>query len=543
MTQRSSTDHQDSDGHDDDDGMNPGTIHLSESQSLLRKSQLQALTHTQIERRPKQDNDNNTDTDPRTRSRTNSDLPTSETGKESDNEFVELVGRRNQSQSIPYRSSMNYTADHGLNQEDECDFKLDDTSCSSSQVDDRDESSSDEFLPTQEVKRMRTSTKGKAKVLSSLSQPTRSRPRRKCTAAQSRAAIDAVPSTSTSSTATASSGGNRSAMDVSSPLPGVMPKKSRQSDIVPKSKQIPKSLTQYGPKGVVACLKVLSKLSDKLCALTNSSSNNSVQKIMNNIFKTMQDLFSMDYRACAIDVINVTAQIVKGAFGLRKRHAEEVVVLVKFCIHCELESASSEDIYNTSYRTVEDSGALVNDAGIVLVVLDLLVMVSSDDGSMKEEQFAMPLLNLLWAVPEDLLVEHISNLDSEHIGDCLLKLVTSIPKLHSYRLIESTLGVIYNLRYCLLSSIDQLPKEERSARIQLFLIVFDSIPYNCLEGIEALDPPLSNTTIKQLYKDGATMYQDQSFLQWSREHITDLTCDHISCYACNGICKYSIFVG
>jgi len=526
----------------------------SQSLSYTHKSQprSQSLTYTQRETQSDKE--------------LNATTTSSETSRESDDESIELLGRNHHSRhrrrrTIPSSSSMELVADNDSSDcGEEHDFEPDNDLPSSSQEEEEDEDdpSSEEFLPTQEVKRSpqevkrsRTSIE-EAKGLPSPKKSCHSRPRRICATSTRSTHSGGTNISKPAKTAAITTVAKDSSMKGSKcqALLGIIPKVSSSKSTrtskksAPKSIQDRNSMEQCAPKQVATRLKALSKLTDKLCALKTSSSKSSVEATVKNIVNAMDDLLSMDYRerSIDIDIANMTARIMKGACEkLREKHIEEAIVLVNFCIHCNLESKVSKDmVCNLFSKTVVKSAeALIKDADIFLGVLSLLALVSSGS-NMTEEHFAMPLLNLLHGIPGDLLVEHASSLDSKDIGKYLFMIVTSLPKLHSYWWIEFTLAFIYKLRYHLLSSIDQLPNRERSARIQLAILLFDSIPSNCLEGIEALDPPLSNTTLKRLYKDTASICQEQSFLEWSREFIRDLGCEYISCYTCNGICEYFI---
>ena len=543
---------------------------LSHSLSHKPKSQPQLQSFTYTQRETQNDKE------------LNANMTSSETSRESDDESIELLGRNHHSRhrrrpTIPSCSSkMELVADNDSSDcGEEHEFEPDNQSYSSSQEEDGDDPSSEEFLPTQEVKRNRTSIDEAKEGLPSPKKTCHSRPRRICAtrsthsqetnvAKAAKTAITVAKAAKTAAITVAKPAKTRAIPVAKDPsikgskcqaLLGTIPKVSSSTSARTSKKSAPKSIqdrnsmeqcapkqVSTAPKQVATRLKALSKLTDKLCALKTSSSKSSVEATVKNIVSAMDDLHSMDCRerAIDIDIANMTARIMKGACEkLREKHIEEAIVLVNFCIHCNLESNVSKDmVCNRFSKTVVKSAeVLIKDADIFLGVLSLLAIVSSGS-NMTEEQFAMPLLNLLHSIPGDLLVEHALSLDSEDIGKYLFMIVTSLPKLHSYWWIEFTLAFIYKLRYHLLSSIDQLPNRERSARIQLALVLFDSIPSNCLEGIEALDPPLSNTTLKRLYKDGASICQERSFLEWSREVIRDLGCEHISCYTCNGICKY-----
>jgi hypothetical protein len=573
MTQNS---HVSGDSHEEsrfDEEMNPiasssNDIVEPPSHSLSHKPksqpQMQSFTYTQRETQ----NDKEL----------NANMTSSETSKESDYESIELLGRNHHSRrTIPSCSSkMDLVADNdSSNCGEEHEFEPDNESSSSSQEEDGGDPSSEEFLPTQEVKRNRASI-DEAKGLPSPKKTCHSRPRRICAtrSTNSQETNDAKPAktaaitvakpvktadvtvvksakTAAITVAKDSSIKGSKCQELLDTIPKVSSSTSARTTKKSASKSIQdrNSMEQCAPKQAPAApqhvatrFKALTKLTHKLCALKASSSKSSVEATVKNIVSAMDDLHSMEFRerAIDIDIAKMTAHIMKGAFGkLREKHTEEAIVLVNFCIHCNLESKVSKAmVSNLLCKTVVKSAEiLIKDADIFQGVLSLLAIVSSGS-NMTKEQFVMPLLNFLHCIPGDLLVEHASSLDSKDIGKYLFMIVTSLPKLHSYWWIEFTLAFIYKLRYHLLSSIDQLSNRERAARIQLALVLFDSIPSNCLEGIAALDPPLSNTTLKRLYKDGASICQEQSFLEWSREVIRDLGCKHISCYTCNGICKY-----
>jgi len=168
------------------------------------------------------------------------------------------------------------------------------------------------------------------------------------------------------------------------------------------------------------------------------------------------------------------------------------------------------------------------------------VMDEEDDCSMANvEKLAMPLLHFLHSVTPQTLIDIVLSPASSQVAKGLLRLATSLPHLHSYSWIEVSLAFVHKIRFHLLSALEEASKREQTKRIDFAKRLFDSLPSNLLEGIERLDPSLSKATLNALHgKDRSFVQSQRTFLDWGREAIMNLGCDHVVSFTCIGVCKF-----
>jgi hypothetical protein len=222
----------------------------------------------------------------------------------------------------------------------------------------------------------------------------------------------------------------------------------------------------------------------------------------------------------------------------------------KFETHSSLEDGDMYKVYLDS-STQQDASQtpdnlLTQDEHLFSSVLDMLgdAMENEDCAGSLDHMF-VPLMMFLQETSTKDLVNHVVSIESKNgtISKNIQRLISSMPKMHSYAWMELTLAFMHKLRFHLLSSIDEVSKDEQKTRIRATKDIYDSLPSSFLEGIESLDPPISGNVLKRLNKGKRSFdyYPDYSFLKWSRKYIRDVVCNESSwlvSFQCTGICKY-----
>ena len=338
-------------------------------------------------------------------------------------------------------------------------------------------------------------------------------------------------------------------------------------------------------------IKALSDLSNKVSSLSPSSSKQALDKLVQRIVNQYNELSrfqeslngdadvdgsrQQDLEKLHQDVVKFSQCIMNAVFRLftsssgisihkeKGRGRGRAMVLINTCImKFHFKATSVEDLYGIYLKqqsVKEEEGQsesielLTQDEHLFSNALSMLAdIVEQDDSSWNDvEQHVIPLMSFLHTISPKGLVAHVLSVESKgEVGmvvQSIQKLVTSLPNMHSYPWMELTLAFIYKLRFHLLSSIDHVSMKEQEDRIRATRDIYDSLPSTFLEGIESLDPPLSNAILKRLSDEKRcfdykfTHFHERTFLEWSREYIVDFVCCHskyLATFTCSGICKY-----
>ena len=249
-------------------------------------------------------------------------------------------------------------------------------------------------------------------------------------------------------------------------------------------------------------------------------------------------------------VRRTSAQIMATVFSsqLQGLYKEESVLLVTSCINFFFKASTVEDLINmdlhrpTRHNAIE---TLTKDEDVFLGVLNMVADIMDDDNllSLKVEKHVLPILCFLHNTDTETLVGHTLSPPkhfTKHFADGLMKLVSSLPNMHSYSWIELSLAFIYKWRFHSLCAIEQDGPKEQESSIPVFKHIVDALPPSFVESIEVLDPPLSNTVTRKL-KCVKTYREDsaKTFLEWSRGYIMEFCMNtHVESFTCRGICKY-----